>query len=118
MDDAGLEAGLDLDRPLTPRRVGRRRPAVGIEHPADAAHEALQRRPVEAIGAAGITRGCNPPTNTRFCPNDHVSRGEMAAFLDRALNLEATTPDWFADDNESIFEGSIDRLAAAALRRQ
>lgn len=32
-----------------------------------------------------ITRGCNPPANDRYCPNDPVTRGQMAAFLARAL---------------------------------
>jgi len=31
--------------------------------------------------------GCNPPTNDRFCPNDYVTRGQMAAFLARGLDL-------------------------------
>jgi hypothetical protein len=37
------------------------------------------------LAAAGITRGCNPPVNDRFCPTDYVTRGQMAAFLRRAL---------------------------------
>ena len=39
---------------------------------------------IEAIAAEGITKGCNPPTNDKFCPNDKVTRGEMAVFLVRA----------------------------------
>lgn len=39
---------------------------------------------IDRLAAAGITMGCNPPVNDRFCPNDHVTRGEMAAFLKRA----------------------------------
>jgi len=42
---------------------------------------------IERIAAAGITMGCNPPTNDRFCPNDYVTRGQMAAFLARGLDL-------------------------------
>lgn len=38
------------------------------------------------LSAAGITRGCNPPVNDRFCPDSAVTRGQMAAFLHRALN--------------------------------
>lgn len=30
-----------------------------------------------------VTVGCNPPNNTRYCPNDPVTRGEMAVFLER-----------------------------------
>jgi hypothetical protein len=40
---------------------------------------------IEMLAAAGITKGCNPPVNDRFCPNDYVTRGQMAAFLQRAL---------------------------------
>ena len=52
VDDAEIETGLDLNRPLTARGVGPGLARVGVEHPADAAHQPLQRRPVEAIGAA------------------------------------------------------------------
>ena len=37
--------------------------------------------------SAGVTRGCNPPTDDRFCPDSSVTRGQMAAFLVRALDL-------------------------------
>ena len=40
---------------------------------------------IERLAAAGITRGCNPPVNDRFCPDANVTRGQMAAFLQRAL---------------------------------
>ncbi len=39
---------------------------------------------IDRLAAAGITKGCNPPANDRFCPNDPVTRGQMAAFLHRA----------------------------------
>ena len=31
----------------------------------------------------GITKGCNPPANTEFCPDDEVRRETMAAFMHR-----------------------------------
>ena len=34
---------------------------------------------------AGITWGCNPPANTRFCPGQTVTRGQLASFLVRAV---------------------------------
>ncbi len=67
---------------------------------------------INALAESGITRGCG---GDNFCPNRSVTRGEMAAFLDRALGLPATTPDWFDDDDNSIFEGAIDRLAASGI---
>lgn len=38
---------------------------------------------IEWLAAAGVTKGCNPPVNDLFCPNDSVSRGQMAAFMRR-----------------------------------
>jgi hypothetical protein len=44
---------------------------------------------IEAIAAEQITLGCNPPARDRFCPDDPVTRGQMAAFLTRAVgNLD------------------------------
>ena len=48
---------------------------------------------IEAIAAAGITFGCDPPANDRYCPDQIVNRGQMAAFLARALDLPATDQD-------------------------
>ena len=72
---------------------------------------------IEAIAAAGITKGCNPPVNDRYCPADSVSRGEMAAFLVRALDLEPATLDYFSDDAGSVFESDINSLARSGITR-
>jgi hypothetical protein len=64
----------------------------------------------------GITRGCNPPDNTRFCPADFVTRGQVAAFLARAFGYtDDGGGDHFVDDDSSVFENDIDRLAAAGV---
>jgi hypothetical protein len=47
---------------------------------------------IDKLGTAGVTKGCNPPTNDMFCPNQPVTRGAMAAFLSRALNLPPIEP--------------------------
>jgi hypothetical protein len=60
----------------------------------------------------GITGGCG---GGRFCPTASVTRAEMASFLVRALNLPATSSDFFTDDEGSIHEGDINRLAAAGI---
>jgi hypothetical protein len=70
---------------------------------------------INAVAQAGITLGCNPPANDNFCPKDLVSRGQMAAMFDRALDLPATTTDYFTDDDDNIFEDSINSLAAAGI---
>jgi len=35
------------------------------------------------LADSGVTKGCNPPANTEFCPGDNVTREQMAAFLHR-----------------------------------
>ena len=65
-----------------------------------------------------ITRGCNPPVNDRFCPDDPVTRGQLAAFLVRALGLEVNTHPGFVDvPAGSTFAGDIGRLATAGITR-
>ncbi len=70
---------------------------------------------IEALAEAGVTRGCDPPQNTRFCPDDPVSRGQMAAFLVRAYAYPPATGDLFGDDDDSVFENDIERLAVAGV---
>jgi hypothetical protein len=72
---------------------------------------------IEKLAAAGITAGCNPPTNDRYCPDDSVNRGQMAAFLVRALGLTARAGIDFVDDDGTVFEGDIERLATAGITR-
>lgn len=69
---------------------------------------------IEGLVAADITRGCDD-RQILFCPERAVSRGEMAAFLDRALELPTSSDDRFDDDDASIFEGSINSVAAAGI---
>ncbi len=64
------------------------------------------------LAEEGITSGCSA---TRYCPNGLVTRGQMATFLTRALNLPATGTDYFTDDNSNKHEGNINRLRAAGI---
>ncbi|MGB9359499.1 MAG: hypothetical protein WCC01_13190, partial [Acidimicrobiia bacterium] len=48
--------------------------------------DSIHLRAIEAIAAEGITKGCNPPTNDRYCPKSTVTREQMASFLVRALD--------------------------------
>jgi hypothetical protein len=73
---------------------------------------------IEAIAAIGVTRGCNPPANDRFCPGGTVTREQMAAFLVRALGYtDNGGGDLFVDDDNSIFEADIDRLGTAGVTK-
>jgi hypothetical protein len=73
---------------------------------------------IEWLAGTGITRGCNPPDNDMFCGRDPVTRGQMAAFLVRALGYSDAGPgDLFIDDDGSLFETAIDRLATAGVTK-
>ena len=69
-------------------------------------------RSINALAAAGITAGC---AGTRFCPDGLVTRAQMATFLSRALDLPATSTDFFTDDRGSLHEAAINRLAASGI---
>ncbi|CAN5825258.1 hypothetical protein BH23ACT5_BH23ACT5_01260 [soil metagenome] len=71
---------------------------------------------IAALSGAGITRGCDPPANTRFCPEDHVTRAQMAGFLVRAFGYPAAA-DQFVDTGGSVFGDDIAALAAAGVTR-
>jgi hypothetical protein len=38
---------------------------------------------IDWLAAAGVTKGCNPPANDKFCPGSNVTREQMAAFMHR-----------------------------------
>jgi hypothetical protein len=70
---------------------------------------------INELAARGITLGCNPPANTRYCPDNPVTRGQMAIFIVRGFDLPATSTDFFFDDNGKVYEDAVNRLAAAGL---
>ena len=72
---------------------------------------------IEAIATAGVTKGCNPPTNDLYCPSDSVTRAQMAAFLVRALDLKPVSIDYFTDDSGTVFEDDINSLAASGVTK-
>jgi Peptidase family M23/S-layer homology domain len=104
--------------------------ATGFEDPAAATPDATVYAPsfadvpvghpfdtsIRAVLASDITRGCNA-AGTEFCPDQPVTRGQMAAFLTRALDLGAGDGTNFVDDDESVFEDAIERLAHAGITR-
>lgn len=59
---------------------------------------------IEWLKDTGVTRGCNPPANTEFCPDRFTSRGEMSAFMLRYaqfIDAEDGTPGQ-ADNADSV----------------
>ena len=68
---------------------------------------------VERLAELEVTKGCSadPP---RFCPDQAVSRAQMATFLVRALDLEPAGSAGFTDTG-GVHEANIDALAAAGI---
>lgn len=55
------------------------------------------------LADAGVTLGCNPPSNTEFCPKDEVTREQMAAFMRRLAQ------------NRVVDAGELNGLPASSL---
>jgi hypothetical protein len=89
-----------------------------LDNPFTDDDESVFEADIERLAAAGITKGCNPPANTLFCPDGKVTREQMAAFLVRALGYtDNGGGDLFSDDDLSIFEADIDRMATAGVTK-
>ncbi len=69
---------------------------------------------IQDIAEAGITVGCG---GNRYCPNQAVTRGQMASFLTRALDLPPSPDDWFDDDDKSVHDEAIDSIAEAGITK-
>jgi len=69
---------------------------------------------VERLAALEITRGCalDPPL---FCPDDPVTRGQMASFLVRSFGLDPAPAAGFSDTGGGTHEAAIDALYAAGV---
>ena len=67
---------------------------------------------VETLADLGVTKGCDTEP-LRFCPDESVTRAQMASFLVRAFALDAAGSAGFADTAGNTHEEHIDALAAA-----
>ena len=69
---------------------------------------------VERLVELGVTEGCSTEP-LRFCPEQSVTRAQMATFLARALELEDAPPAGFVDTTGNVHETRIDALAAVSI---
>ena len=120
--NAGLTKGCSIERYCPNDNVTRGQMAAFLSHALELPETATDyftdddgttfEKHINRLREAGITFGC---TATTYCPNGTVTRGQMAAFLSRALDLPATATDYFTDDEESTFEDNINRLRASGI---
>jgi hypothetical protein len=89
-------------------------PATSVDHfDDDDGH--LFESDINRLAESGITKGCNPPANTRFCPDREMTRGEMAAMLSRAFSYPVSNVDRFEDDDGHLFEADVQKIAAVGV---
>jgi len=86
--------------------------AVSFAPPFDDIGASDFRIEIAWLAAEGISKGCS---STSFCPKAQVTRAQMASFLVRAMKLPPADADAFGDDDGSLHEGDINRLAAAGI---
>jgi len=68
------------------------------------------------LAELGITQGC-AVFPLRYCPDEPVTRAQMASFLARYLNLDPSPPAGFADTTRSVHAAAIDSIAAAGITK-
>ena len=66
---------------------------------------------IDAVADAGITDGCAPD---RFCPNDEVTRAQMASLLSEAFDIPPSGEERFADV-DGVHEPAINGIADAGI---
>ena len=71
---------------------------------------------VERLAELEVTKGCDTEPLI-FCPDDTVTRAQMATFLVRAFNLEDASSAGFTDTAGNFHEPDIDALAAAEVTK-
>ena len=127
-DGGGIEAGRHLHRGLLFLGEHRLQDEVLPDHLLRLAMQLTHARPdllvtgrlnvfeeeIDRLATAGVTVGCQPPPNARFCPQDSVTRGEMAAFLARSFRLTDTGDIYVLEVNASCYLEKSAEFAMAA----
>ena len=76
-------------------------------------HGSVHEDNIDRLATAEITLGCGVRL---FCPDDTVTRAQIASLIVRAYGLtDGAGSDLFTDDDGSVHEGNIDRLATAEI---
>ncbi|MFP6649456.1 MAG: SpoIID/LytB domain-containing protein [Pirellulaceae bacterium] len=89
-------------------------PVAGVNPFSDDADHVLETE-INTLYANGITTGCSAQ---RYCPDQTVTRAEMAAFLTRAFNLLPSDETiQFVDDAAHYFDPEIAALSANGVTK-
>lgn len=72
----------------------------------------VHRDAIEALATAGVTSGCE---SDRFCPEDRITRGQLATLLVGALDVPAAGGAQRFRDSDGFHGDNIEALAAAGI---
>ncbi len=86
-------------------------PASATDHFGDD-DTSIHEGDINAIADAGFVFGCGTDL---YCPDDPVTRAELASVFVRAFGFAASTTDHFVDDDASIHEADINALAEVGV---
>jgi hypothetical protein len=72
----------------------------------DVSDDNIFKNDIQWMADNGITRGCNPPTNDKFCPSSVVTRETMSAFMHRlGVNKVVDAKTAITADNADKLDG-------------
>ncbi len=74
----------------------------------------VHQEDIEKLVATGITKGCETQP-MKYCPEASITRGQIAAFINRALALPPSEHNWFSDDDGTLFESDINAIMSAGI---
>jgi hypothetical protein len=74
----------------------------------------MYQRAVEALAAEGVILGC---TSSDYCPQQPVTRAQVASLLARALELPNGDDAGFRDVNGGVHAANINAAAAAGITK-
>ncbi|MGH8927187.1 MAG: peptidoglycan DD-metalloendopeptidase family protein [Acidimicrobiia bacterium] len=67
---------------------------------------------IETLFAQGVTLGCG---GSLYCPDDSMTRGQIALFIYRQLELAPVGEDLYEDDDGSIYEEAANAITAVGV---
>ena len=70
---------------------------------------------VERLAELGVTVGCSVTAPARFCPDEGLSRAQVASWLARAFDLSSAASAGFTDTVDNTHEAYIDSVVAAGI---
>jgi len=80
----------------------------------DVADTNVFKADIDWLAATGVTKGCNPPTNDKFCPGNTVTREQMAAFMHRLAANKVVDAKTAIDSDTLDGKHATDFLGATA----